>query len=70
MTTQITDEYMQEMLSKAKTYSIMLLRRTPKLSEPGAQAIIWSRARWTRSAPRLRKATTPRTAERKQAQPR
>ena len=45
MTTQITDEYMQEMLPKAKAYSIMLLKRTPKLSEPGAQAIVGEHGR-------------------------
>ncbi len=41
----ITDEYMREMLPKAKDYSIVVLRATPKRSEPGADKIVWEHGR-------------------------
>ncbi len=41
----ITDEYMREMLPKAKDYSIVILRATPKRSEPGADKIVWEHGR-------------------------
>ena len=42
---EITDEYMQEMLGKSRTYTAMLLRLTDKASEPGAQKIVWEHGR-------------------------
>ena len=42
---EITDEYMQEMLGKSKTYTAMLLRVTEKASEPDAAKIIWEHGR-------------------------
>lgn len=42
---QVTDEYMQEMLDKSKTYTAMLLRVTAKASEPDAPKIIWEHGR-------------------------
>ena len=45
MTTQITDEYMQQMLGTSRTYTAMLLRATEKASEPGADQIVWEHGR-------------------------
>ena len=42
---QITDDYMNDMLGKRKTYTAMLLRVTPKASEPEAPNIIWEHGR-------------------------
>ncbi len=42
---EITDEYMQEMLGKSKTYTAMLLRVTEKAGEPDAEKIIWEHGR-------------------------
>ena len=42
---EITDEYMQEMLGKSRTYTVMMLRLTEKASGPGAQKIIWGHGR-------------------------
>lgn len=42
---QITDEYMQEMLSRSRTYTAMLLRLTPKAGEADAARIIWEHGR-------------------------
>lgn len=36
----ITDTYMQEMLRKTKPYTILILHKTPKRDEPGADKII------------------------------
>jgi hypothetical protein len=43
--TEITDEYMQEMLAKTRTYTAMLLRATPKAGEADARSIIWEHGR-------------------------
>ena len=43
--TQITDEYMQEMLATSRTYTAMLLRLTPKAAEAGAETVIWEHGR-------------------------
>jgi hypothetical protein len=45
MPPEITDEYMQEMLAKSKTYTAMLLRVTPKASDADAAKIIWEHGR-------------------------
>ena len=42
---QITDEYMKEMLPKAKAYSVVILKPTPKIKELGAKKIIWEHGR-------------------------
>lgn len=41
----ITDEFMREVLAKARNYTLVLLRRTPKRQEPEAGAIIREHAR-------------------------
>jgi hypothetical protein len=41
----ITDEEMRAMLTKVKTYSLMILRGGPKLKEPDVQRIIWEHGR-------------------------
>ena len=41
----ITDDDMREMLGRAKGYSVVILRGTPKLADPAAQAIVWEHAR-------------------------
>lgn len=43
--TVITDEFMREMLSKTKTYTVVLLKATPKRHEPDADRIIWEHGR-------------------------
>jgi hypothetical protein len=32
----ITDEHMQEMITRTKDYTIFILKATPKIKEPGA----------------------------------
>ena len=39
--TTITDEIMLEMLPKAKSYSVVILRKTEKFKEPGTEKIVW-----------------------------
>jgi len=36
---------MQEMLGKTRPYTIIILRKTPKASEPGADKIVWEHGR-------------------------
>ena len=36
----ITDAYMQEMLGKTRPYTVIILRKTPKFSEPGVDKIV------------------------------
>jgi len=43
--TNITDEYMKEMLPKAKAYSLVILKPTAKIMEPGAEKIVWEHGR-------------------------
>lgn len=45
MTTPISDEYMREMLGKSREYTLVLLRKTTKRDEDGADAIIWEHGR-------------------------
>jgi hypothetical protein len=42
---KITDEYMMEMMPKAKNYTLVILKSLPKENEPGADKIIWEHAR-------------------------
>ncbi len=41
----ITDDFMRQMLSKAKNYCIVILRAGPKSKEAGAEKIIWEHGR-------------------------
>jgi len=41
----ITDEYMREMLAKTKAYCLMILKKGPRLSEPGSDKVIWEHGR-------------------------
>ncbi len=41
----ITDEFMREMLPKSREYCIVILKATPKRSEPGADPIVWEHGR-------------------------
>lgn len=41
MSTIITDEQMAKLRSQAKSYSVIILRRTEKYKEPGAEKIVW-----------------------------
>jgi hypothetical protein len=41
----ITDEYMKDMLTKSRPYTIVMLRATDKLGEPGSEKIVWEHGR-------------------------
>ena len=41
----ITDDSMHDMLANSKTYTVVLLKATPKRLEPGADAIVWEHGR-------------------------
>jgi len=43
--TEITDELMTQMLSRARDYSIVILKAGPNRSRPGAEEIIWEHSR-------------------------
>lgn len=43
----VTDEFMLEMRGKTRQYTVMLLKATPKLREPGADALAWEHGRRT-----------------------
>jgi hypothetical protein len=43
--TQITEEVMSEELAKAKDYSLVILRTTPKTFTPEGRPIIWEHGR-------------------------
>lgn len=43
--TDITDDYMRQMMGTTRPYAVVLLRRTDKLSEAGASAIVWEHGR-------------------------
>jgi len=42
---QISDEYMQEMLTKTKTYTLMVLKPGPNSQKEDIQKIIWEHGR-------------------------
>ncbi len=42
---QITDEFMRDMLQKTRPYTGIILRKTPKRNEPGADKIVWEHGR-------------------------
>jgi len=41
----ISDDYMREMLKTMKPYTFVILLRTPKRDEPGADKIVWEHGR-------------------------
>ena len=43
--TEITDEYMLEMRKNFKPYTLMILHKTSKFSEPGTDKIVWEHGR-------------------------
>ncbi len=43
--TPITDEYMREMLTKTRPYTVVLLKRGPMRGQPDADAIVWEHGR-------------------------
>ena len=42
---KITDEFMLEMRATTKPYTVVILKKTPKRDEPGADKIIWEHGR-------------------------
>lgn len=42
---EITDEYMKEMMLKTKNYTVVILKATEKIKEPGIEKIIWEHGR-------------------------
>lgn len=42
---EITDEYMKEMILKTKSYTVVILKATEKIKEPGVEKIIWEHGR-------------------------
>ena len=45
MTTEISDDYMREMLAKAKPYTAVLLKATPKRADQESGPIVWEHGR-------------------------
>ena len=43
--TTISDEFMRDRLARTKPYTVVLLRATPRLHEPGMEAIVWEHGR-------------------------
>ncbi len=43
--TTITDEFMRQMLTKTRNYTVVILKAGPKKKEPGADKIIWEHGR-------------------------
>ena len=41
----VTDEFMQQRLSQSQTYTLVILKRTPKLKRPEVDPIIWEHGR-------------------------
>ena len=41
----ITDDYMREMLQTTKPYTLVILHRTSKRNEPNADKIVWEHGR-------------------------
>jgi hypothetical protein len=42
---QITDEYMKQMITKTREYTIVILKVTQKRNEPEAEKTIWEHGR-------------------------
>src|SRR5581483_4116923 len=45
MSRMISDDFMREMLSKTKTYSLIILKATDKAAQPAAREIMWQDGR-------------------------
>ncbi len=43
--TIITDEFMREMLTRSKSYSIVILKSGPHRQDPGVEKIVWEHGR-------------------------
>src|SRR6266581_2547172 len=41
----ISDKFMRDVLGKSKPYTLVMLRATPKLHEPGMEAVVWEHGR-------------------------
>jgi hypothetical protein len=41
----ITDEYMRQTLPTARSYTVVILKPTPKRREPGVEKIVWEHGR-------------------------
>jgi uncharacterized protein YciI len=41
----ITDEYMMQMITKSKEYTVVIIKATQKRNEPEAEKVIWEHAR-------------------------
>ncbi len=41
----ITDEFMRQMMTVTREYSVVLLKSTPARSAPGADALVWEHGR-------------------------
>ncbi len=42
---EITDDYMLEMRQKTREYTVVILHKNPKISEPGMDKIVWEHGR-------------------------
>jgi hypothetical protein len=42
---EISEEYMKEMMLKTKNYTVVILKATEKIKEPGTEKIIWEHGR-------------------------
>ena len=42
---EITNDYMRAMLKTTKRYTLVILHRTPRRGEPGADKIVWEHGR-------------------------
>jgi hypothetical protein len=43
--TEISDDYMRQMVAASRDYSVVILHATEKRSKPGAEAVLWEHAR-------------------------
>ena len=43
--TTITDEFMKQMITTTKNYSVMILKAGPNITKPGVEKIIWEHGR-------------------------
>lgn len=43
--TEVTDEYMREMLTRSAPFSVVILERGPEHGSPGSEAIVWEHGR-------------------------
>ena len=43
--TEITDEFMRQMISRTRNYCVVILKAGPNRSKPGVEKIIWEHGR-------------------------